>query len=372
MFDLIARYMSWLYDLTNSFGGAIILVTISVMLITTPLTLSGTKSMMQMQRMQPELRKLQEKYKDDRETLNQEMLKFYQDNGINPVGGCLPMFVQLPVFFVLYRVVAGLTRRHVDLGDGAGWATGALASDTPASFDFDQNFNPEYLDATSSLSEALSNRNDMPFLGVDLARSLLDVIRDNFVDSLPYVAMIVLVLLTSLYQQRQIRGRSTGAAINPQQEMIMKVLPWMLPVFSFGFQAALVLYFIVSNVYRIGQQAYITHTMYGDNAPEPVAVGASASPSKSSPSKPGKQSGSKKKGSTSGSTKTSKSGRSSKDATKGGAAKSKSNGSTNRTGPRRGGGRTTPKKSASRASDQRTGPRREASIEPKPRKKKRK
>jgi YidC/Oxa1 family membrane protein insertase len=68
-------------------------------------------------------------------------------------------------------------------------------------------------------------------------------------------------------QQRQIRGRNTGAQINPQQEMIMRILPWMLPVFSFTMPAALVVYFVISNLYRIGQQGYITRSLYsGDDS----------------------------------------------------------------------------------------------------------
>ena len=108
----------------------------------------------------------------------------------------------------------------------------------------------------------LIETNEMNFLGMDLSKTALDVVGENFLGALPYFALIVVVLVSSLVQQKQIRGRNTGAQINPQQEMIMRILPWMLPVFSFTMPAALVVYFVISNLYRIGQQGYITRSLY--------------------------------------------------------------------------------------------------------------
>ena len=82
------------------------------MILLTPLTLKGTRSMIAMQQLQPELKKLQAKYKDDRQKLNEEMMAFYKEHNINPVGGCLPLLLQMPVFIVLYRVLHGLTQLH--------------------------------------------------------------------------------------------------------------------------------------------------------------------------------------------------------------------------------------------------------------------
>ena len=102
LFDGIASALSFFYDITSSYGGAIILLTLAVMVIVTPLTLKSTRSMIAMQQLQPELRKLQVKYKDDRQKLNEEMMAFYKEHNINPMGGCLPLLVQMPVFIVLY------------------------------------------------------------------------------------------------------------------------------------------------------------------------------------------------------------------------------------------------------------------------------
>jgi hypothetical protein len=107
MFDLIATVLAFFYGLVHSYGLAIVLLTITVMAVTSPLTYKGTKSMIQMQRLQPQMKAIQTKYRDDREKMNQEMLAFYKANNVNPVGGCLPMLIQIPVFLVLYRVVRG-------------------------------------------------------------------------------------------------------------------------------------------------------------------------------------------------------------------------------------------------------------------------
>jgi len=90
---------------------------------------------------------------------------------------------------------------------------------------------------------------------------------------IPYLILMLLVFVTSWYQQRQIRGRNSNQTINPQQQLIMKVMPFFLPIISYSLDAALVLYFVISNVYRIGQQAYITRTLYGpDKEKSPVVV----------------------------------------------------------------------------------------------------
>ena len=78
------------------------------MLLTAPLTVKSTKSMMEMQRIQPEFRKLQQKYKGDREKLNEEVMKLYREHGVSPVGGCLPLLLQMPFFVCLYGVIKGL------------------------------------------------------------------------------------------------------------------------------------------------------------------------------------------------------------------------------------------------------------------------
>ena len=101
--------------------------------------------------------------------------------------------------------------------------------------------------------------------GVDLARSASEALSDSFVSSIPYFILILLVFASSWYQQKQIRGRNQQAAISPQQQMIFKIMPFFLPVISFSFDAALVVYFLISNLYRITQQGDITRKFYSEN-----------------------------------------------------------------------------------------------------------
>src|SRR5213078_1124882 len=102
-FEPFARVLEFFYKIWPSYGGAIALFTLSIMIVLTPLTLKGTRSMMTLQALQPEMKKIQAQYKDDRQ-------KLYEENNINPLGGCLPLLVQLPVFIILYNVLRGLTR----------------------------------------------------------------------------------------------------------------------------------------------------------------------------------------------------------------------------------------------------------------------
>src|SRR4028118_356904 len=108
------------------------------MLVLSPLSIKSARSMIAMQRVGPELKKIQAKHKNDREALNREMMAFYQEHGINPFSSCLPVLLQMPVFIVLYQVLIGLTRREAD-----------------------GTFNPKYLeDDTGALATALRATNE--------------------------------------------------------------------------------------------------------------------------------------------------------------------------------------------------------------------
>jgi len=266
IFDSIAGLVAWFYSIWPSYGMSVAFLTLAVMVFVTPLTLKSTKSMLQMQRLQPELKAIQTRYKDDRQKMNEELMAFYQANGINPLGGCLPMLIQMPVFLVLFRVVRGLTRRATDVGDQIGWSVGGGQGLTSIGSS-EHVFDPDNVSHTSDLYKSLSSSHEMVSWGMDLSRSAQDVMRDSLVTALPFFVLIGLVLVSSIYQQKQIQGRNTGAQVNPQQQMIMKVMPYMLPVFSFTMPAALVVYFVISNLYRIGQQGYITRSLYsGDQS----------------------------------------------------------------------------------------------------------
>lgn len=266
-FDALAQLMAIFYDLVPSYAFTIVMLTLAVMVVVTPLTLKGTRSMMVMQQVQPEIKKIQQKYKDDRQALNEEMLKFYKENNISPMGSCLPLLVQMPVFFVLYHVLRGLTRRVSTMGFDVGWVQASLgqgATPTKAP-DIEPLFDPAYLKHDSSLYQSLSNTNTMAagIFGMDLSQSCAQALSKGILHALPYIVLIVIVGATGFIQQRQIQGRNTNAQVNPQQQMIMKIMPIFLPVISFTLPSGLVLYFAVSNLYRIGQQAFISRSIYG-------------------------------------------------------------------------------------------------------------
>ena len=250
MFDLLAQILAFFYERVPNYGIAIGLLTLAVMVVLTPLTLKGTRSMMMMQAVQPEMKRLQAQYKDDRQKLNEELLKFYKENNINPLSGCLPLLIQMPVFFILYRVIHGLTQ---------------LSSDH-------LSFNPSYLDQKSKLFTDLIHEHppEMRAFGMDLATSARDAMSHSFGTALPYIILIVAVATTSFIQQRQISGRNPAAASNPQQQLLMKLGPIMITFISLISPGGLVIYFFVSNLYRVGQQALISHTIYG--TPEAKAM----------------------------------------------------------------------------------------------------
>jgi YidC/Oxa1 family membrane protein insertase len=261
VFDLIATTLSWFYDLWPSYGMAIVFLTLAVMLLVTPLTLKGTRSMLELQAHQPELRRIQTQYRDDRQKMNEEMMKFYAEHKINPVGGCLPLLIQLPVFIILYNVIRGLTSR-TDLLDSVITTGGS---------DIAGNFDPKYLDESSALYQALHGTDEMVSWGIDLSRSAVQAMGEGFGTALPYVFLILGATATSYYQQAQIQKRATGP-VNPQMQMITRIMPLFITFISLTLPAALVVYFFVSGCYRIGQQAIITRHIYTDEVKEKLAA----------------------------------------------------------------------------------------------------
>jgi YidC/Oxa1 family membrane protein insertase len=109
MFHVMCKPMLWFmhifFEFVSNWGFAIILLTLLVKLITMPLTIKQYRSMAAMKTVQPQLKKMQEKYKDDKMRLQQEMMKLYKENQVNPLAGCLPMIIMMPIYFALYRTI---------------------------------------------------------------------------------------------------------------------------------------------------------------------------------------------------------------------------------------------------------------------------
>ena len=238
LFEAFAWAISFFYDLTKSYGMAIVLLTIAVRLVLFPLTAKQAKSMQAMQRVQPELKRLQTKYKNDRQKLNEEMMKFYKENNINPLSGCLPLLLQMPLFIVLYNVINGLTKTVTQNGETVGA--------------------PKYLDKGSELYQSLRQAGgEMVSWGIDLSKSASSASSEGFVEALPYFLLVAIVIGTGYYQQRQMTARNPQAAQNPQAQMMGKIFPIMFGLISYSIQAGVVVYFAVSNLWQIGQQYLI-------------------------------------------------------------------------------------------------------------------
>lgn len=241
MFEFIAQILNFFYELVPNYAVAIMLMTLLVMLVTTPLTLKGTRSMIKMQLLQPELKKIQDKHKGgDRQEMNQELMAFYQENQLNPLGGCFPLLVQAPVFIILFRLIQGLTR-----------------------FGEDGTFDPKYLDHGSALYRSLDRKDEMLAFGLDLSESTTDALGVSILHGLPYLILILIMIGAQYLQQKQVSARNTGGPAMPQQQILLKVMPAFFGVISIGFPAALVVYWVTSSIYRIGLQGYITHSLYG-------------------------------------------------------------------------------------------------------------
>ncbi|MCB0970380.1 MAG: membrane protein insertase YidC [Acidimicrobiales bacterium] len=264
MFDLIAKPLQFFYELWPNYAGAISLLTLSIMIILLPLTLKGTRSMLAMQKLQPELKKLQAKHKDDRQKLNEEMMAFYKEHNINPVSGCLPLLLQMPVFLILYRTLFELLNKAPfgsDMGAAAVRSTSGADGGVWEQFGY---FHPKHLDQTSQLYIDLSNSRVMESFGINLAESASRALGQGVVHALPFIVLVLAVTATSYIQQKQVSGRNPNAEVNPQQQMLMRIMPLFFAFISFTLPAGIVVYFLVSNLFRVGQQALITRTMYRD------------------------------------------------------------------------------------------------------------
>ena len=267
MFDFLADTLNFFYGVWPSYGGAIVLFTLAIMLVLSPLSIKSARGMIRLQRLQPELKKLQAQYKGDREALNREMMAFYQANNVNPFSSCLPLLLQMPVFFILYRVLSGLTQR-----------------------DADGFFRPSYLDPDSALRAALEGTNKMMSFGMDLSQSALNELQnEGLLVALPFFVLVALTVGTQYFQQKQIQGRNAGNAVNPQQQMITKIMPLVFIPITLSIPAGVVIYFVVSNLVRIGQQAIVTKLEYGDGTNgAPIVVPKPTAPPKGDAGSAGK------------------------------------------------------------------------------------
>ncbi|MBE9519519.1 MAG: membrane protein insertase YidC [Proteobacteria bacterium] len=210
-FDKLARpalyLLNFFYGYVGNYGVAIILVTILIKMLFWPIAQKGLKSMKNMQKIQPKMAKLKEKYKNDKTRLNEEMMGLYKTYKVNPLGGCLPMLLQIPVFFALYKVLLqAIELRHAPF---MLWITDLSAPDR------------------------LMIGLDIPYLG-----------------GLP---ILTLLMGGSMFLQQKM----TPSPADPTQAKIMMFLPVIFTFMFLNFASGLVLYWLVNNLLTIGQQYMI-------------------------------------------------------------------------------------------------------------------
>jgi YidC/Oxa1 family membrane protein insertase len=242
-FEVFATALAAVYGLVRDYGTSIILFTILVRLVLLPLSIKQTKSMREMQRIQPEMRRIQQKHKGDRQKINEETMKLYKEHGVNPLGGCAPLLLQMPVLFALYWVIKRPLSYMQQIGD---WALPQALRESPLAV---QEWLGMRLDC--SASRALAGQLGEA-QGIDVTCGA------GVVSTLPYVLLIALMGFTTFYQQKQMQAAQSATGPQAQQmQMLTRIMPLFLVFIGWSFPAALVLYWTVTNLWTIGQQRLI-------------------------------------------------------------------------------------------------------------------
>lgn len=243
LFNGVGWVIAWVYSWSNSYSIAIGAMAVLVMIVITPLTLKSTRGMLEMQRLQPELRRLQIEHRGDRQGLNEAMMKVYQEHKVNPLASCLPLLAQMPIFLIMFRLLTGLTNKPADA----------------------EGFVPLHLDTTSELYRSLVGQTEMRSIGLDLAVHPINVMREDFTQGLLYASLVVGLAVLYFVQQRMVASRTVSPTMSPTQQKVLQYMPVAFAVFQVVLPTGLIVYYFVQAVVRIGQQAYITKRFYGDD-----------------------------------------------------------------------------------------------------------
>ena len=257
IYDLLGRIMAFFYGIFPNYAVAIALLTVVIMAVLTPFTIKSTKSMAAMQKLQPELKKLQQKYKgpENRQLLNEEMMKLYKEEGVNPLGGCLPMLLQTPFLIMLYGVIKGLANKVM--------VHGKLVS------------LPRYIPKHSKMyHDLVASGGQIKAFGMDLNLKLFSV-HSSFLAQIPFILFVLAAVGLQYFQMAQInnRSRKTGQAMPAQQQAMQRFLPLIFAYFYMIIPAAVVLYMIISTSIRILTQ----YLMFRTGLSDPTKNGVKAS-----------------------------------------------------------------------------------------------
>ncbi len=229
----LAAVLAWFYSLVPNYAFAIIGVGVAWTIIIAPLTLKSTRSMLAMQRLQPQMKKLQAEHKNDRMALNQAMQDLYKREGVSPLGGCLPMLLPFPVFIALFDVIDGLSYHHLVAGVRCSY--------------------PRFLSPSTAMFHAIFRSGGrLDSFGMDLAKNALSS-HPSFLAALPYFALLLVMIGTQYLQSAQMYSRNPSSQDNPQMRF-MKYLPILFGIIFIRFPAGVILYYAASSILRVFQQ----------------------------------------------------------------------------------------------------------------------
>ena len=235
VFSLFGWLMAFFYGIIPNYAFAIVMLTIVIMGVLTPFTVKSTKSMMAMQKIQPEMKKLQVKYKgpENRQALNEEMMKLYKEHGVNPVGGCLPMLLQTPFLIILYNVIKGLSNEVL--------VSGKLVAQ------------PRYIPSHGKMHDAIVLAGGhIKSFGMDLSLKPFSA-HGSTGAAIPFFVFVAIAVGLQYFQMAQMtnRNKKTGVSVPSQQQTLQKVMPILFAYFYMVIPAAVVLYMIISTIIRI-------------------------------------------------------------------------------------------------------------------------
>ena len=259
LLDAIGWLLAWVYDLVGNLGIAIIILTIFFRIVLLPLGIKQIKAMQATQALQPKVKEIQKKYKGNRQKIQEQQMKLYQEYGVNPLGGCLPVLLQFPILIAMYSVI----RAPVPYAP----------EDRPApAIEFKDNHLPEdselYRVVTSHEEEGqrflLMNLQCSPqqagrtvpvrYTNGEPSPDQLDC-GDSIPDRIPYYVLLALMIGATYYSMRQTQKATPASAQNQQTMLISRIMPLTFGIFGFSVPAGLVLYWTVSSLFQIGQQA---------------------------------------------------------------------------------------------------------------------
>ena len=214
--NILAQILSFIQSFAKDWGLSIVFLTIIVRLVLTPLVLKSTKSTARMQVLQPKMMEIQQRYADDPQRQAEEMQKFYAENKFNPLGGCLPLLIQMPILIALFTLLRDLAKYFPGI-------------------------------------ESFSFYNILPDLGVSPGAAWAN----GFVESLPYIISLllfsVLTIIPSLYQSRNQTGQQASSmrTMSIVMSVMMLWIGWNLP-------GGVLLYYDVSTLWQVIQQVFVT------------------------------------------------------------------------------------------------------------------